>query len=1050
MNKYEVLGVVGEGAYGVVLKARHKETKEMVAIKKFKDGEDNEDVKRTTLRELKVLRMLKNENIVELKEAFKRRGKLYLVFEYVEKNMLEILEAMPNGVPYEQTRSYIYQLILAIHWCHKNDIIHRDIKPENLLISKEGLLKLCDFGFARNLQGGGSAPYTDYVATRWYRSPELLLGAPYGKSVDLWSIGCILGELSDGQPLFPGESEIDQLYTIQKVLGILPPDQMDLFYANPRFSGLKFPAVSEPITLERRYHNVINSVTLDFMAGVLRLDPKERMSIEQCLEHPAFETERILRQNKRPYRINSTHSKPAHREHISTRTEGRQLPSRPPTYSEHMNGHAPPPSMEHSSTSQHGSSVPQVSTQAGGQLLKYLKSGKNAAKDRAENNEERTKNYPSKYGANIPEPKPRAGESTNIPKLQENDQRTHASKLLKPGWSKVVGPKRDGIHSDSPDVRHQGKENLHTRNQRLAEDSQQQGKDMGAARNHGNTEDARTYGNVRNNGNAPNSRVNENRLPPYLRNNADAARHQGNVYPNMRNHGNADDTRQHGNNNISRQINNMTAERNTQPQAWNQENPEGRGNRHGNTAELRQNPDTKQGGNVKPLPQYQAGLNGPLARNSDLEVNRPVTSFELTQRFPQGVGMEGPAPGRSESTFPDVDEAGQSTSPPCLGPDGANVDRKAVKFQSSVVEDFRFSKQNGVSVMNRRRNRDGSADSAPEKQRLPGVRGEGMDGDVHSTGRGHDAGSLLRERRAKSQYYDGSTARGSMEGGFDNKESSERSPQHDPMKYTYPYKYGPSMVFDSSPESTGGNRNWGGTTQTTGGNRTWGGAAQEPEQWKDAEPDPEPAWKPAGTYQQNFMRKKKKKKASTLPGGDTDRIAIQRAIYGGGTPKPRDWERLDTPHREHRQPKPFRKLAQTPAEKMLAAGAGYSRNTDSRLHPLPQRQLPILNRNNSFGTDGGNFMSHNSSHQHSKSESDRQEAGNRGHPTPGGIKAPNWPARPSSPAHVDNVINPELRVSSTDVPPPHHPSQTQRNLQPIKSARGGRVPNFNGLKETAL
>ncbi|XP_019647531.1 PREDICTED: probable cyclin-dependent kinase 9 isoform X1 [Branchiostoma belcheri] len=1045
MNKYEVLGVVGEGAYGVVLKARHKETKEMVAIKKFKDGEDNEDVKRTTLRELKVLRMLKNENIVELKEAFKRRGKLYLVFEYVEKNMLEILEAMPNGVPFEQTRSYIYQLILAIHWCHKNDIIHRDIKPENLLISKEGLLKLCDFGFARNLQGGGSAPYTDYVATRWYRSPELLLGAPYGKSVDLWSIGCILGELSDGQPLFPGESEIDQLYTIQKVLGILPPDQMDLFYANPRFSGLKFPAVSEPITLERRYHNIINSVTLDFMAGVLRLDPKERLSIEQCLEHPAFETERILRQNKRPYRINSTHSKAAHREHISTRTEGRQLPSRPPTYSEHMNGHAPPLSMEHSSTGQHGTSVPQVSTQAGGQLLKYLKSGKNTTKDRAENNEER-KNHPPKYGANIPEPKPRAAESTNIPKLQESDQRTHTSKLLKPGWSKVVGPKRDGVHSDSSDARHQGKENLHTRNQRTAEDSQQQGRETGAARTHGNTEDARIHGNVRNNGNAPNARVTENRLPPYLRNNADAARHQGNVYPNIRNHSNIDDTRQH--NNVSKQTNNMTGERSTQPQAWNQENPEGRGNRHGNTADLRQNPDSKQGGNVKPLPQYQAGLNG---RNSDLEVNRPVTSFELTQRFPQGVGMEGPTPGRSESTFPDVEEAGQGTSPPCLGQDGANVDKKAVKFQSSVVEDFRFSKQNGVTVMNRRRNRDGSADSAPEKQRLPGVnsRGEGLDGDVHSTGRGHDAGSLLRERRAKSQYYDGNTARGSMEGGFDNKESSERSPQHDPMKYTYPYKYGPSMVFDSSPDSTGGNRNWGGTTQTTGGNRTWGGTAQEPEQWKDAEPDTEPAWKPAGTYQQNFIRKKKKKKASTLPGGDTDRIAIQRAIYGGGAPKARDWERLDTPHREHRQPKPFRKLAQTPAEKMLAAGTGYSRNTDSRLHPLPQRQLPILNRNNSFGTDGTNFMSYNSVHQHSKSESDRQETGNnRGHPTPGGIKAPNWPARPSSP--VDNVINPELRVSSTDVPPPHHPSQTQRNLQPIKSARGGRVPNFNGLKETAL
>ncbi|KAK5907884.1 hypothetical protein CesoFtcFv8_005687 [Champsocephalus esox] len=125
MNKFEVLGIVGEGAYGVVLKCRHKDTNEIVAIKKFKDSEENEEVKETTLRELKMLRTLKQENIVELKEAFRRRGKLYLVFEYVEKNMLELLEELPNGVPTDKVRSYIFQLIRAIHWCHKHDIVHR-------------------------------------------------------------------------------------------------------------------------------------------------------------------------------------------------------------------------------------------------------------------------------------------------------------------------------------------------------------------------------------------------------------------------------------------------------------------------------------------------------------------------------------------------------------------------------------------------------------------------------------------------------------------------------------------------------------------------------------------------------------------------------------------------------------------------------------------------------------------------------------------------------------------------------------------------------------
>uniref|UniRef100_A0AAZ3PC36 Protein kinase domain-containing protein n=1 Tax=Oncorhynchus tshawytscha TaxID=74940 RepID=A0AAZ3PC36_ONCTS len=258
------------------------ETNELVAIKKFKDSEENEEVKETTLRELKMLRTLKQENIVELKEAFRRRGKLYLVFEYVERNMLELLEELPNGAPPDKARNYIYQLIKAIHWCHKNEIVHRDIKPENLLISSEDVLKLCDFGFARNLSEGSDANYTEYVATRWYRSPELLLG------------GAVC--LSDGQPLFPGESEIDQLFTIQKVLGPLPAEQMKLFYNNPRFHGLRFPSVNHPTTLERRYLAILSGLMLDLMKNLLLLVPSDRYLTEQSLNHPAFQPLRLLEQ----------------------------------------------------------------------------------------------------------------------------------------------------------------------------------------------------------------------------------------------------------------------------------------------------------------------------------------------------------------------------------------------------------------------------------------------------------------------------------------------------------------------------------------------------------------------------------------------------------------------------------------------------------------------------------------------------------------------------------------------------------------------------------
>lgn len=291
MNKYEVMGVVGEGAYGVVLKCRNKDSGDIVAIKKFKESEDDEIVRKTTLREVKILRMLKHENIVDLREAFRRKGKLYLVFEYVEKNLLEVLEERPNGLPPDLVRKYIFQLCKAISWCHDNDVVHRDIKPENLLVNPENeSLKLCDFGFARTVNAKNRGELTDYVATRWYRAPELLLGdTAYGKAVDVWAIGCIMGELIDGQPLFPGESEIDQLYVIQKVLGSLTPQQTELFLKNQRFFGLKFPDMTRPDTLEKRYAGKVTKKALALIKGMLLMDPSKRLLAAEAHNHSYFE-----------------------------------------------------------------------------------------------------------------------------------------------------------------------------------------------------------------------------------------------------------------------------------------------------------------------------------------------------------------------------------------------------------------------------------------------------------------------------------------------------------------------------------------------------------------------------------------------------------------------------------------------------------------------------------------------------------------------------------------------------------------------------------------
>ena len=291
-KKYEVLGVVGEGAYGIVYKCKNKETDKFVAIKKFKETED-ELVQKTMKRELKMLQQLKHPNIVEFQESFTHKGNLFLVFEYCEKNLLEVLEESPDGLSPKLIKSFVYQMCKAIAYMHKNNMIHRDIKPENLLIDEHLNLKLCDFGFARkvklNKNNNNINEMTDYVATRWYRSPELLLsGGIYGPDVDYWAVGCIMGELADGNPMFPGENETDQINCIIKVLGNLPEDLVNMFYKNPIYDGKELLHVSKPESLERRYMGKLGPTAIDFMKGLLQLDPKKRLNTETVFKHKYF------------------------------------------------------------------------------------------------------------------------------------------------------------------------------------------------------------------------------------------------------------------------------------------------------------------------------------------------------------------------------------------------------------------------------------------------------------------------------------------------------------------------------------------------------------------------------------------------------------------------------------------------------------------------------------------------------------------------------------------------------------------------------------------
>ncbi|KAM9381617.1 cyclin-dependent kinase-like 2 [Phaethornis superciliosus] len=287
MEKYQVLGLVGEGSYGVVTKCRNRESGKIVAVKKFLESEEDAVVRKIAVREIKLLKQLRHENLVSLLEVYKKKKRWYLVFEFVDHTVLDDLEAFPNGLDYGRVRKYLFQIIRGTAFCHSHNIIHRDIKPENILVSQSGVVKLCDFGFARTLAASGEA-YTDYVATRWYRAPELLVGdIKYGKAVDVWAIGSLITEMLTGEPLFPGDSDIDQLYHITKCLGNLIPRHQELFYKNPLFAGMRLPEVKEPETLDKRYPK-LSAAVLDLAKKCLQIDPDKRPSCAELLQCDFF------------------------------------------------------------------------------------------------------------------------------------------------------------------------------------------------------------------------------------------------------------------------------------------------------------------------------------------------------------------------------------------------------------------------------------------------------------------------------------------------------------------------------------------------------------------------------------------------------------------------------------------------------------------------------------------------------------------------------------------------------------------------------------------
>ncbi|GLI61155.1 hypothetical protein VaNZ11_003439 [Volvox africanus] len=294
MENYEYIGDLGSGSYGYVWKCLQRSTGRIVAVKGFKLAHTDKKFLDQAIREVRMLRASCNHpNVVQLLEAFRSSsGRVYMVFEYVDRCLsTELHKRFTCGLPAANTRLVLWQLLCAVAHLHSKKIIHRDIKPGNLLVTAEGVLKLCDFGFARTTRGEPYQPdrFSSYVVTRWYRSPEMLVSDLYSAASDVWSLGCTFAEIATGRPLFPGTSSLDQLWRIMRCLGSLPPSQAERFAAAATAAGLPEPPPPPPRgkSLWQRLPEVETRL-LDVVQACLRLDPAQRPTAVQLLQMPYF------------------------------------------------------------------------------------------------------------------------------------------------------------------------------------------------------------------------------------------------------------------------------------------------------------------------------------------------------------------------------------------------------------------------------------------------------------------------------------------------------------------------------------------------------------------------------------------------------------------------------------------------------------------------------------------------------------------------------------------------------------------------------------------
>ncbi|XP_069044041.1 mitogen-activated protein kinase 7 isoform X2 [Lepisosteus oculatus] len=293
-DEYDIIETIGTGAYGVVSSARRRDTGQRVAIKKIPNAFDVLTNAKRTLRELKILKHFKHDNIIAIKDilqpsqpncAFKS---VYVVLDLMESDLHQIIHSQ-QPLTAEHTRYFLYQLLRGLKYVHSANVIHRDLKPSNLLVNETCELKIGDFGMARGLSARADESrsfMTEYVATRWYRAPELMLSLHhYSLAIDMWSVGCIFAEMLGRRQLFPGKNYVHQLQLILSVLGTPPEGVIGAIGAERVRSYVQSLPSRAPLPLASLYPDA-EPAAVGLLGAMLRFDPRERVSVTDALRHP--------------------------------------------------------------------------------------------------------------------------------------------------------------------------------------------------------------------------------------------------------------------------------------------------------------------------------------------------------------------------------------------------------------------------------------------------------------------------------------------------------------------------------------------------------------------------------------------------------------------------------------------------------------------------------------------------------------------------------------------------------------------------------------------